>query len=434
MPPFLTALDSRAAVKGSRDPLGIQAIWTRFGRHVVGNLTTVSTSVRDFTVLLLGYHFAERVAASGETGTELATFLKWEQLAAYARGHVNEEYGFRGTQRVMRRLAEGNRMTISPDREHQILANQKIYGLWGLYTVPARSSGLVEPDSHRLTPVAHEFVQANYLSQLAKRGLGNGEQIVRMLGREQYHLHVDKRDADLLKAAASMLRSGLSEVEREFYREHLLLGGPEDRTRGLQRSFVDLIQPTLTEEDFAFDPVAVHALARESRRDGGEDDELAHRLDRIAVCETLVAPSSALFSFLLSYHGADIGEIARDIRLAWGERLPHIDPEPIADLRAEIASAYDAEVAERWLQIGAGLHQGEYERAVELLLLQNGQVMAWRGGSAPWAELRKGKLHVRFRDESGFLPKRDELPRLWRFSYFLDSVHSMARTLSGEAA
>jgi len=43
----VTDLDSRAAVKGSRDPLGIQAIWTRLGRHVVGNLTTVSNSVRD---------------------------------------------------------------------------------------------------------------------------------------------------------------------------------------------------------------------------------------------------------------------------------------------------------------------------------------------------------------------------------------------------
>src|SRR3989442_15950904 len=32
--PFLTDLDSRAAVKGSRDPLGIQQIWTRLGRHV----------------------------------------------------------------------------------------------------------------------------------------------------------------------------------------------------------------------------------------------------------------------------------------------------------------------------------------------------------------------------------------------------------------
>jgi hypothetical protein len=59
--PFLTDLDSRAAVKGSRDPLGIQQIWTRLGRYVVGNLTTVSDSVRDFTTLLLGYYFAARL-------------------------------------------------------------------------------------------------------------------------------------------------------------------------------------------------------------------------------------------------------------------------------------------------------------------------------------------------------------------------------------
>jgi hypothetical protein len=33
------------------------------GRHVVGNLTTVSTSVRDFTVVLLGFHLVERASA-----------------------------------------------------------------------------------------------------------------------------------------------------------------------------------------------------------------------------------------------------------------------------------------------------------------------------------------------------------------------------------
>jgi len=80
--PFLTELDSRAAIKGSRDPLGVQQIWTRLGRQVVGNLTTVSNSVRDFTVLLLGYYFVERVADEVGQDADLATFLKWEQLVA----------------------------------------------------------------------------------------------------------------------------------------------------------------------------------------------------------------------------------------------------------------------------------------------------------------------------------------------------------------
>ncbi len=141
--PFLTDLDSRAAVKGSRDPLGIQQIWTRLGRYVVGNLTTVSNSVRDFTTLLLGYYFAAPLADQLGPGTELGPFLKWEQLAAYARATVNKDFAFRGTERVRKRLSEGSRVTLSDDRGHQILSDQQTYGLWGLYTQPARASGHV---------------------------------------------------------------------------------------------------------------------------------------------------------------------------------------------------------------------------------------------------------------------------------------------------
>ena len=67
---FLTEIDSRAAVKGSRDPLGFVPLWSHFGRQVVGNLTTVTGSVRGFTTTLLGYYFAGEVreAEGGEGG------------------------------------------------------------------------------------------------------------------------------------------------------------------------------------------------------------------------------------------------------------------------------------------------------------------------------------------------------------------------------
>jgi len=87
--PLLIDLDSRAAVKSPRDPLGIQQIWSRMGRHIVGNLTTVSTSVRDYGTLLVGYHFAEVVAEDVGPGRDLVKFLKWEQLAAYSRPKIN---------------------------------------------------------------------------------------------------------------------------------------------------------------------------------------------------------------------------------------------------------------------------------------------------------------------------------------------------------
>ena len=68
---FLTEIDSRAKVKGTRDPLGLVPLWSHFGRHVVGNLTTVTDSVRGFTTLLLGYHFTREVRERQGLDTEL---------------------------------------------------------------------------------------------------------------------------------------------------------------------------------------------------------------------------------------------------------------------------------------------------------------------------------------------------------------------------
>src|SRR5690606_904100 len=119
-------------------------IWARFGRHVVGNLTTVTTSLPDFIIVLLGHYFAEQVERERGDSDALATFLKWEQLAGYARAVVNDERGFRGTDRVRLHLSAGPKVRLSTDAAAQILANQKIYGLWGLYTAASRASGLLE--------------------------------------------------------------------------------------------------------------------------------------------------------------------------------------------------------------------------------------------------------------------------------------------------
>jgi hypothetical protein len=67
------------------DPLGAMAIWTRLGRRVVGNLSTVTSSVRDFKTLVLGFGLLRelrRAAGPDAEVDDLAAFLRWEQLAA----------------------------------------------------------------------------------------------------------------------------------------------------------------------------------------------------------------------------------------------------------------------------------------------------------------------------------------------------------------
>jgi len=167
--PFLTDLDSRGDVKGSRDPLGVQAIWTHFGRKVVGNLTTVSSSLRGFTTTLLGYQLAE-LAKEHRSSSEstLSVFLKVEQLAAYSRLHVKKDGDFRGIDRVKATLADGPEIVISSNPSHQILTDQKTYGLWGLYSVPARRSGLVMSDEPALVDTAKAFVASSYTHRLER--------------------------------------------------------------------------------------------------------------------------------------------------------------------------------------------------------------------------------------------------------------------------
>lgn len=132
--PFLTSIDPRARVKGSRDPLGLQPIWTRLGRRIVCNLTTVTTSLRGFTVLLLGLYFAERCVEDreGDVANFSKFFLKFEQLAAYSRvawkqfqtDGLDEESEVRGIMRVRKNLLE-NKVRISAGQEGQILSDQE---------------------------------------------------------------------------------------------------------------------------------------------------------------------------------------------------------------------------------------------------------------------------------------------------------------------
>jgi hypothetical protein len=431
MAPFLTDLDERAAVKGSRDPLGIQSIWTRLGRHVVHNLTTVSSSVRDFTTLILGYWFVERVAEAGARDAELATFLKWEQLAAYARAEVNKDLTFRGVERVVRNLNDGPKIVLSSDRAYQILGDQKIYGLWGLYTVPARASGLVEADPARLTPAARDFVERMYLPMLTEGAGREGRAIINLLREPTARLDVRGKDAGLVDAVARVLKRRILAKERAFYRDSLVFGGPEDRTAGLQRELAGLLlEPPFAESGFSWSPPAVGQLVKTARARGGEASALAHPLERIRHAETLLAPASFLFLFLLARGEATIADVAAALRERWGARITTIDVEGVEALKAEIGvAAGEPAAGERWVRVGERLASGDYAAAVQLLLEQNRYVMKSRSGAAPWVEEQGGRLVVRFRDEGGNLPTREELLHLWRFPYFLDSLRAVTLAL-----
>ncbi len=433
--PFLTELDDRARVRGSRDPLGAQSVWDSFGRGLIGNLSTVSNSVRDFKELLLGYWFVGRIVPDDDPETSLAVFLRWEQLASYARASRGD-HSFRGTERVRKTLENGPRqLRIAADTQGQILADQRRYGLWGLFSVPAQNSGLLEGFPRKLTAVAKRLVDEQYRLAFDAKRNSHSDRLTEQLAHRSWHLGLAGGDADLLETVGKLLLSTIRGAEQDFYREHLLYGGPRNPVRREQQVFADVVTEQRAILGADWTPELVEGLARGCARQGEAGGIAADRLADIVACESVLAPASYLFDHLLANHGQPISTVVSNVRLKWGTRLPSVRVAEFTAARSRLrkGAASDGAV-ERWLRLSAALAAGGYDEVFQLLLEQNREVSALRGG-APWVTDEAGKLRVMLRDgDPGELPRRSELPQLWRHAYFLSSLRDIARTLAPEVS
>lgn len=150
----LSLMDERSRPKGSRDPLGIEAIWSHMGRKVVGNLTTVTSNLDNFMVGLLCCTYAS--ARSDQLEQIQANYLRAEQLAAYLRLAAGNE-SFLGITRAKANFKKGQ-LPLGKDETAQILSNQLSYGLWGLYSTAMQVAGLISGPERRLTEQGHALV------------------------------------------------------------------------------------------------------------------------------------------------------------------------------------------------------------------------------------------------------------------------------------
>ena len=426
--PFLTLLDPRAKIKGSRDPLGLQVLWTKLGRQVVSNLTTVTTSLRGFSVLLLGLYFAECAIAERRVSPNqlVSLFLKFEQIAAYSRVAARiaqsldyTEDEIRGIQRVKKNLTK-KRVHISADPTCQILANQKTYGLWGLYTVAARTSKLIESDSPRLTSETRNFVMMEY-DNPKHLTAHDREQIINFLCNDQWFEPAGK-DVKLARKLATLLGE-VTPSERHFYKKHLA----ECMDSDLQAALWNGMQK-VTSADEPFSMNDLTALLKHARTHG--QAELARRLLQIQVAESVFAPAAYMFNFMLVRDGQTIDKIANEIRQAWGAKLRNIDPAAFAQVLETLHEEVETSARARLMQLAISLAEGDYQKALEVLVAQNQAVMKSRGGSA-WVTLKGETISVGFKENAGVLPARANLPLLWMNSYFLNALKMIGYQVEG---
>jgi hypothetical protein len=408
---FISLLDDRAKPKGSRDPLGFELVWSRFGREVVGNLTTITSSLENFAVALLGFHWAnELVGEDNKENRQSAVrevFLRYEQLAGYLRYYANPNSNIMGVTRITERVENDGFMEvpIGTDSNAQILSDQASYGLWGLYSSALRDSGLIEGGERNLT----------------ERGLRIAVAIEQQLDKSTL-INLLQRDA-LEKTRLKSMADGFSKAlhEQEVTEELIeaLMAGSDSRP--LQAELWQWTKVIFQEnrlQDSTDNTLGdyINQLKTLPLSDG-----LKKCLSDIETVERVLVALNNIFHFCQVKDGVPLSELVESLnKQAYDyfylpEYLPELFPPSDFPRRDRIQQALSA------------LKANDYEQAIKAVLALNAAVMKQRDG-APWVELEPGgqKIKVKVKNEAFKLASNEELVRNWDYDYFLGSYLSMA--------
>jgi hypothetical protein len=439
---FLTELDPKVRVKGFRDPLGSQSVWSGCGRLVVGNLTTQTNSLDDFRVLLIGAWLMDRAVELGVPETN--AFIVWEQLASYARAHSRQLGGFRGVTRVEARLVAKEPIHVSPERDHQTLTNQVSYGIWGLYSAAAVRCGMISRRAGQwlTNPEARRLMQEQYLPHLEGAWGPDARQLVTWTASgHTLKPHTQDHDSKL-EAVAQCICDPLTSLERDFYWETLVEGGARNTgsavfagttpvpVRRRQRVLADLLDATVPPG------ASVSRADVEQIEASTTDRDLGDRLEIILAVEAMLSLSISIFAYASQQPGARVSDVAAELEAHFSEASTILTPAQMSCMREVGRSAPELMRAVgdkggatgRWLQIAEALHEQRWEDCVRLLIEQNAAVSRDRGASVGWLDVSaRGTLDVRLAVGGYELPAAAEASRGWGNSYFLDNLLAMTR-------
>ena len=420
---FLTLEDPNAKIKGSRDPLGMQPVWVSFARHLISNLTTQTTSVRGFTIFILGRYFANLLVEDRAISREkvVDVFLRMEQLGAYAR-YVkhNVQDDIRGIERV-KAFAHDNKgkVYIEPNKQGMILSDQKMYGLWGLYSVASRVSGLIPDGPLGIADETSKFIERNYLPSLSdvmiplRRILIGGGSI-------------NVKNNRLIDVMSKILPQHFTKEEFLFYTDHVSNGSHVKSDAGdRQARFCRLLEDYAELESGVGREEVVLLKAKVGKR----DEDIARYLDRIICLESILAPADVIFSFVLTQNEQTPKEVSSKLVNAWGMSFPNLNTDNFNTLIPEIEKTSSKSIASAMKRCYISLANGDYNEAIMSILEWNKRVMEERK-SIPWVLLSdRGRIDVRYKGLDSILPDGDKLLTLWRNGYFIDSLKNILRQL-----
>ena len=408
---FISLLDDRATPKSSRDPLGFELIWTHFGRKVIGNLTTITTSMDNFAVALLGFYLANDLVPKTENERHRKIreqFLRYEQLAGYLRYH-EEANNIMGITRVKQRLATAKsssepNLKLGLSADQMILSDQASYGLWGLYSSASRDSGLVKGDNR----------------VVSNRGMNIVNSIQDHLGDcvDQFRKWInldDDLNYEKLEPMGERFRKAIQHhsVRKELL-EILLAGNDPNGIQNelwqkTQNIFQGNVEPPQDVGQF------IHLILK-----NGPTFGLQQSLEDIQRVERLLVACNNLFHYCRRKDGEELTRIIESIRDEYSYlHLPNSLPEDQFPRKILMTSILEA------------FRNNKLRRVIEELINLNKEVMQSRNG-APWVEIEPGgTLRVKIKSEKAQLANQRQLETRWDYDYFIGSYLRIARNHLG---
>jgi hypothetical protein len=398
---FISLLDERARPKGSRDPLGFELVWVHYGRKVVGNLTTVTSSWQNFGVALLGFHWSNELCkncAPADKQEKLQEhFIRYEQLAGYLRCSAKDE-DIMGITRVKRKLSDApnNRLSIGVEQYNLILSDQISYGLWGLYSSALRESGLINGDGRELT----------------SKGLKTVSLIESKLKSDWYWKVMSGRKGNI--SVSDVQNEGkifLKALRNKYLKELLiseLLNGPGKHPcqSALYKCSAKLEAKNLESGV----PLFIREIKKKTK-----SDVLTKSLHNIEKIERVLVISNIIFNYCRLKDGELIENVAKVISEKY-------DFNYLAKSNGLSGYPYEKDLEKVRLHLIAG----NVSEAIEALLSLNKKIMDGRDGAAWVSREGKGKLRVRVASETAWLPEQKKIETKWDYNYFLRSYMQIA--------
>lgn len=166
---FFTQKDNDISGTSQRDPLGLQPIWSYYGRQVINHLTTISTNIHGFREVLLCLSICNELNGLKKDLSYSDLILIFEQLFIYTSISKNTIEGILGADNGNARFITNNG---NPEISHKqtILVREISLGYYGRYKTPLSTMGIIDNRSSLvidLEQIKKFYGESRYLEVLA---------------------------------------------------------------------------------------------------------------------------------------------------------------------------------------------------------------------------------------------------------------------------